>query len=180
GCCSIANLTVPNFAGLATASGAPSFVSVGLGTQNYTCSAAGTYTSTGAVANIYDIACLSGTPAFDTIQDTVLKSGAPKGAPLLGKHFFINGTAGLQPKWDFTASQKNANAFVVAKKDAAVNAPTGAQDVPWLQLSSVSGGLATAVYRLDTRLGVAPATCTPGTPDITVKYSAKYYFFGSS
>lgn len=44
GACDISTLTVPNLAGLAAPSGAPSFVGVGVGTQNYTCGAAGTYT----------------------------------------------------------------------------------------------------------------------------------------
>lgn len=181
GNCDISNLTLTDVAGLAAPSGAPSFVGVGAGVQNYTCGAAGTYTSTGAVADIFDISCLSGTPMFATVQDKAL-NGVPAGAPLLGKHFFIgNADGSISPKWDFSSSQKSADAVVVAKKDAQANAPTGAQDVAWLQLSSVSGSLASSVYRVDTRKGQPPASCTAGSsPDVSVKYSSKYYFFGGS
>ncbi|KAH8826418.1 hypothetical protein DL96DRAFT_1465549 [Flagelloscypha sp. PMI_526] len=180
GACDISAVTIPDLAGLPAPTGSPSFIGIGIGTQNYTCGSAGTYTSTGAVADIFDIACLASTPAFDTVQDAALANGAPAGARLLGKHFFTPTASGSSPEWDFTASQNNANAFVIAKKDNTVAAPTGSQDIAWLQLSSVSGSLASQIYRLDTREGQPPATCTPGTADITVKYSAKYWFFGST
>jgi len=66
----------------------PNHILLGKGVQNYTCSDAGKYTyapglnfnkslmhlsyrSAGAVAKLYDISCLFGTPRFDTIQDVI-------------------------------------------------------------------------------------------------------------
>ncbi|KAK0192728.1 hypothetical protein F5146DRAFT_516675 [Armillaria mellea] len=168
----------------------PTYVTVGVGTQNYTCSEAGTYTSVGAVAAIFDISCLYGTPSFDSIQDTVLDaweksdwSSSPDISDkhsLLGEHYFITNPitgTGISPKWDFTATTGNPEAFVVANGTATSPAPTGSQDVAWLFLKKLLGSLADEVYRTDTRAGQPPASCTPGSEPITVKYSAKYWFF---
>ncbi|KAK0238005.1 hypothetical protein ARMGADRAFT_1021237 [Armillaria gallica] len=182
-----AKLVLPPGVNLPPPSEPPTYITVGVGTQNYTCSEAGTYTNVGAVASIFDISCLYGTPSFDSIQDTVL--AAWEKSPhdisheltLLGEHFFITNPitgTGISPKWDFTATTGNPEAFVVANGTARSPAPTGSQDVDWLSLKQVLGKLADEVYRTDTRAGQPPASCTPGSEPITVKYSAKYWFFG--
>ncbi|KDR80769.1 hypothetical protein GALMADRAFT_91393 [Galerina marginata CBS 339.88] len=173
-----------------------SFVLLGVGYQNYTCSAAGAYASAGAVADLFDLSCLSKiAPIFNNIQDAAFaawKVAPPSfkigpstmGYPLLGNHFFQpspSGT-GLSPVWDFRAgaSKGNPDAFVLAARVANLPAPSGPTDVDWLQLKSVSGSLATQVYRTDTRGGVPPASCTPGSAPISLKYVSKYWLFGGS
>ena len=67
----------------------------------------------------------------------------------MGNHFFINlpSDAGLGPVWDYRTgvAKGNPEGFVLAAKVANVPAPTGSQDVDWLQLKSVSGSLSTQV-----------------------------------
>ncbi|KAJ7171356.1 hypothetical protein C8R46DRAFT_1175693 [Mycena filopes] len=176
---------------------APLYVALGVGVQNYTCSASTLkYTSTGAVASLYDISCLASTPAFASIQTTVFNAwnaapaGAsptpPAGAPvtLLGFHYFIPAASGtgLSPKWDFTstgANAGNANAFFVGSKVGDITDPTGnaAVNVDWLALNKLSGSLATQVFRVDTVNGQPPTSCVAGSADISVKYTAKYFLY---
>jgi hypothetical protein len=182
---------------------APSFVMLGVGFQNYTCSAAGTYTSVGATADLFDLSCLSevDSTAFDgcpncnynNIQDfafamwsatpvddlAVISQRVPT---KLGAHFFIkNANGGISPSWDFRGNfaPNQPDAFVVAAKVAGLKAPTG-QDVDWLQLKGVSGGLATSLYRTHTRGGQPPTSCSPGSADIRVKYVSEYWLYGST
>jgi len=180
---------------------APLFVALGVGVQNYTCSAATSkYTSTGAVASLFDISCLDKVaPAFEEIQIiafdvwNVLPAsvstdalGSKIGAPiLLGFHYFIpspSGT-GLTPKWDFTSTGKfagDASAFVLGAKVGDIVAPTNpTTNIDWLALNNAGNGgtLANHVFRIDTVNGQPPASCTPGTKDISVKYTAKYFFY---
>ncbi|KAL4258841.1 hypothetical protein AB1N83_009673 [Pleurotus pulmonarius] len=204
--CNIANakLKLPsNQTALANPSFPPAFITVALGIQNYTCTDAGTFTSVGAVAELFDISCLVGTSSFDTIQNSffTIWSQVPNNVPAssivalfgldrtltnVGEHYFITNPitgSGLSPKWDFTsrgATSGNRNAFVVGARAGGIPAPTGPQDVDWLQLTNVQGRLADEVFRVDTRGGQPPASCTPGSPLITVKYTSKYWLFGGS
>ncbi|KAF9258943.1 hypothetical protein L218DRAFT_707052 [Marasmius fiardii PR-910] len=98
---------------------------------------------------------------------------------VLGQHFFVSNPVtgkSISPKWDFTNVQKNPNFFVVVDKKAAIPAPTGPQDVDWLDLTNISGSLSFEVYRTDTRGGQPPKKCQPGSSPISVKYTAIYYF----
>lgn len=131
------------------------------------------FSAAGAVADIFDISCLLKKPSLVTLSDSVMAAwtkapanAAPSTAlngatgfrrpDLLGKHYFTtNAAGGISPRWDFTA-RFGPDAFVVAAKAGGIPAPTGAQDVDWLSLTSVSGALATEVYRTDTRLGQPP------------------------
>jgi len=180
----------------------PSFIALAFGTQNYTCSSSGTYTAIGAVAELFDISCLYKTATFATIQDTAycIWSIAPpsvtpqtlisildsiRSPTILGEHYFIPNPVtgqGISPKWDFTshAYAGNPNAFVVAAKAGETPAPTGAQDISWVHLNAIQGSLAQEVYRVDTRGGPPPSSCTPGSPPITVKYTSKYWLYGGS
>ena len=100
-------------------------------------------------------------------------------ASFMGNHYFTTSPSGLSPVWDFRGgpAKGNPDAFVLAAKVADVPAPTGPQDVDWLQLKSVSGSLATQVcvmfyhalcpfnlmrftqiYRTDTRGGSSPTS----------------------
>ncbi|KAF8159421.1 hypothetical protein B0H34DRAFT_703374 [Crassisporium funariophilum] len=173
----------------------PSSVLLGVGVQNYTCSTAGTFSATGAVAELYDISCLCKTSMFNNIQDMAyaIWQTAPASAkvpnlsslkvPVMGQHFFVTSPSGtgISPVWDFRAgaAKGNSDAFVLAAKVANLPAPTGPKDVDWLELKSVQGALAAQVYRTDTRGGPAPTSCTPGAT-ISVKYTSKYWFFGGT
>ena len=52
----------------------------------------------------------------------------------------------------------NPNAFVLANKTGDVPAPTGSQDVDWLQLTGAEGSLAKTVFRLNTKAGQPPSS----------------------
>ncbi|KAJ7779752.1 hypothetical protein B0H16DRAFT_1671861 [Mycena metata] len=176
----------------------PLYVGIGVGVQNYTCSASTLkYTSTGAVASLFDISCLDATPAFTNVQTAAFNAwnalpagaspnsiGARVGAPsLLGYHYFIpspSGT-GISPKWDFTstgANAGNANAFVVGTKVGDLTDATNtAVNVDWLALNNLEGSLASKVFRIDTVNGQPPSSCVAGSADISVKYTAKYFLY---
>ena len=80
---------------------------------------------------------------------------------MLGDHFFITNPvtgSGISPKWDFTKSLHNSEAFVVGARSGGMPAPTGSQDIDWLVLNRVIGSLATQIFRVDTRDGQPPAT----------------------
>jgi hypothetical protein len=160
---------------------------LGVGVQNYTCSAAGTYTSVGAVAKLFDISCLLNTPIFPKIQDELFKLpprvrdgilAAASRTPLYsGDHYFITNPVtgtGISPK--FAQKANGGASFTVLGKKGGVKAPD-TTNVDWLQLSSIAGDWATTVFRVDTKAGQPPASCTTGTPDISVAYAAKYWFF---
>jgi len=182
----------PNRTAFSTPTSPLSFLLLGVGVQNYTCSPSGTYTSIGAVASLYDFSCLSHTPVFDSVQDLAYDiwkaspadTKLPMTASFMGNHYFVTSPSGtgLSPVWDFRAgaAKGNPNAFVLAAKVADVPAPTGPQDVDWLQLKSVSGSLATQIYRTDTVGGSAPTSCTPGSAPISLRYVAKYWLYGGN
>ncbi|GAV99777.1 putative malate dehydrogenase [Lentinula edodes] len=180
----------------------PTFVGLGVGTQNYTCASSGTYTNVGALAELFDISCLYGQPDFDDITSVVslFWNAAPATVTpseiiafgeeydlsfVLGEHYFVVNPvtgSGLNPKWDFTshAFAGNPNAYVVGSKVDDVPAPTGSSDIDWLYLTNLTGSLANEIYRIETKGGQPPASCTPGSSNITVKYTSLYWFTGGS
>jgi hypothetical protein len=161
------------------------FVGLGVGVQNYTCTD-GKYVSAGAVATLYDVSCVYGTPLFSQLPDIALKFNFQRSSisteigrtlgksPLaLGDHYFVtNSAGGISPKFDFTKSQ-SASTFVVAAKKGNVASPAGSENVDWLQLNKVEGTMGAQVFRIDTRKGQPPASCTSGT--LSVPYSAMYW-----
>lgn len=181
-----------------------SFVGLGVGVQNYTCGSTGTYTSAGALAELVDISCLyKNTALFKKIPDIAIKawSKAPasmtaaklistladvKSSAIQGEHYFITNPVtgvGISPKWDFSSHAiHNSSAVVVGAKTGDMPAPTGSQDIDWLSLNAVPGQglLADQVFRTDTRLGQPPASCTPGSAPISVKYVAIYWLLGGA
>ncbi|KAJ4495736.1 putative malate dehydrogenase [Lentinula edodes] len=180
----------------------PKFVGLGVGTQNYTCASSGTYTNVGALAELFDISCLYGQPGFDDITSVVSlfwNAAPPTVTPseiiafgeeydlsfVLGEHYFVVNPvtgSGLNPKWDFTshAFDGNPNAYVVGSKVDDVPAPTGSSDIDWLYLTNLTGSLANEIYRIETKGGQPPASCTPGSNNITVKYTSLYWFTGGA
>ncbi|KAJ7819304.1 hypothetical protein B0H13DRAFT_391543 [Mycena leptocephala] len=187
-----------NQVALVTPSTAPLFVMLGVGIQNYTCSTAGTYSSIGAVASLFDISCLEKVPrVFANIQTaafdiwskapasvTATSIGSGVGAHfLLGYHYFVTSPSGtgISPMWDFTSSGSfagNANAYVIGAKVGDIPAPTSpTTNVDWLALNGVQGALASKIFRIDTVGGQPPTSCVAGSAPISVKYTAKYYLY---
>ncbi|CAE6386181.1 unnamed protein product [Rhizoctonia solani] len=162
----------------------PEYIALGVGTQNYTCSAAGTYTSAGAVATLIDLSCLeqSEPETFENIQTyayNVIGNWNNVEATLgpyihvLGKHYFVSQSGAIAPKFDFS---QTGNGYVISKKIGGASSPDGTQNVDWLELQNTSGSLAKYVYRVNTQGGQPPASCTLG-QSVTVPYTAKYWFF---
>jgi len=177
----------------------PSFTTVAFGVQNYTCTSAGNYSSVGTVARLFDASCLYGKQEFLSIQEEVFDiwSGCPTQDPsdpgmaqLLKEHwnidliidyYFVQLNGSLVPVFDATSepsspAKGNPNAILFAKKIEDVASPDGEVDIDWVVLQEVSGELANDVYRIHTVKGQPPASCTPGSPDISVKYTAIYVF----
>jgi hypothetical protein len=123
-------------------------------------------------------------PASDS-PIVAMSSFAPlKNAQLLGQHFFIQNATGngISPVWDFRANAfaGNPNAFVLAAEVGDIPAPTGASDVDWVSLKGLQGDLATQVFRVETKSGQPPASCTSGSAPITVKFTTQYWLYGST
>jgi len=171
----------------------PIYIAAGFGTQNYSCSTAGTYTSIGAVATLYDASCVYNAITSITAKTStsaVAKVAAAKAAlgssPLvLGHHYFVTnptGAAGVSPKFDFTSDSQsgNPNAYVVTAKTGDIPAPQDpTTNVDWLELKAIAGqgDLAEYAFRIYTVGGQPPTSCTPGSAPIAVPYAANYWFF---
>jgi hypothetical protein len=77
-----------------------SFAALGRGVQNYTCSAAGNWTSVGAVAQLFDISCLTSSHNFLSLPSEALKipfdphynASAACGKIQIGKRITLAGT----------------------------------------------------------------------------------------
>jgi hypothetical protein len=149
---------------------------------------------------LFDISCLYGTPEFSKVQDDAyaLWNEAPAGVStqsviqrlnqnpfVLGQHYYVPNpvaaTPAISPKWDFTsnADKGNSEAFVIGAKSGDLPAPTGSGDIDWLQVKNVQGDLADMLYRLNTKAGQPPSSCTAGST-ISVKYTAQYWLLGGS
>jgi hypothetical protein len=136
--------------------------------------------SVGTVAQMFDTSSLYGTPEFWRIQDDAydiwsdcpstdplepglaVRLGGEFGIDVIGQYYFIIGPTGsLSPKWDFTSSGStagNPDAFVVAAKVGDIPAPTGSQDIDWLELKGVEGELASEIFRVYTHAGQPPSS----------------------
>jgi len=176
----------------------PRFTTVAFGVQNYTCSSTGLYDNVGAVARLFDASTLYGTQEFVNIEIDVFDlwiespSDFPGDAEMavmlkenwnldpLGDYYFVNQITGLVPVFDFTSTGQttgNPNAIFFGQKNEDAPAPDGPVNIDWLELAPVSESeLADGVYRVYTVLGQPPSRCTPGSADISIKYSAKYLF----
>ncbi|KAG7094955.1 hypothetical protein E1B28_005756 [Marasmius oreades] len=64
-------------------------------------------------------------------------------------------------------------------KAESVAAPSSSSDVSWLRLTNSGGSLACEVYRMYTKGGQPPASCTLG-QTVAVKYTAIYYLTGGN
>jgi len=200
---SSATLVLPsNQTVLVEPQGPPSFIAVAFGVQNYTCNATSlTYSNIGAVGELFDISCLYGKDEFSSIQDHLYNAWNETPANItiqdlisvvgdkpqvLGQHYYVPNpkpTAGgpaISPKWDFTSDSERGkpDAFVIAASVGTLPAPNSTDNINWVQLKNIEGKLADSVYRVDTKGGQPPTSCTAGAPLLSVKYAAKYWLFG--
>lgn len=96
-----------------------------------------------------------------TTQDVINALGGDK--IVLGQHYFVTNPftgSGVSPTFDFRAASKKGdpNAFVIANKTGDIAAPTGPQDIDWLELTGAIGDLAKHIFRIDTKAGQPPST----------------------
>jgi hypothetical protein len=139
---------------------------------------------------LFDKSCLFGTPEFSTIETeaykiwNALSTNVPTDSGLadqlkqkfnattLGDHYFEIVNYTFSPVFDFTSTGPNSGnpiAIFFGKKTEDIPSPDGnVNNVDWLQLQGVSGGLANTVYRVKTVNGlpgplkssVSPLDCT--------------------
>lgn len=166
------------------------YITLGYGTQNYTCEKGGPDApqAIGAEAKLID-ACVLFLPLIPTKKALQYLNEFPEllyqhdyaaldksPLPIIGHHYFantgpkaVNGT----PTFDL-----GSNGFLSAKKDKGIKAPGGV-GVDWLQLSAKEPSTKlTAVYRLQTYKGQAPKSCAGQPEKIQVRYAAQYWFYG--
>jgi len=158
----------------------------GMGTQNYTCGADGKYASFGAEATLFDVSCFMTKPLlplFQPLSKAVqgLQATNPDvssafsrclgGLPgKVGTHYFRPNPSGSGIQPVFIVKDKT---FVGAKKGNFPNPPA----VDLLQLNKVEGTIVSNnVFRMYTTGGAAPTSCTPGSANIKVPYTAVYFF----
>jgi hypothetical protein len=189
---------LPQFQNVITAPSDPlQWVTVGVGNQNYTCSDSGTYTSTGAVVQVFDISSLFPGPEYYSVQDSLFfgwvgyEGDDPSdpnliqqitddfGIQLLGQHYFINSGDSIAPVWDLRETQ-GQDAVVVATVVGDIPSPGGPPSVDWLELNAATGCLASTILRLYTVGGDPPPICSPNSDDISVKFTTQYMLYGGS
>jgi hypothetical protein len=127
---------------------------------------------------MFDISCLQGS-ALSNIQEYAFEvwNGMPGINPLepwiaqefqqtwglevVGQHYFVEGSGGIVPVFDFTSSGPtagNPNAIFFGKKIADASSPQGTSNVDWLELQEISGQLANQFYRVLTVEGQPPSS----------------------
>lgn len=142
--------------------------------------------STGAVAQLYDISCLynSSPTVFKTIQEPLYEAWTTLSSEvtvqeitavtpfllspevILADHYFIPNPAGtgLSPVWDFRATKSfygNPNAYILgASVKSAVSPVDPSNNINWVRLRKVSGEIADEVFRVDTIGGQPPTSVT--------------------
>ncbi|KAL8755441.1 MAG: hypothetical protein Q9199_003625 [Rusavskia elegans] len=170
-------------------------ITLGRGTQNYTCAAGSTAppVAKGARAYLLDVSSLLPLISSPNKAQTILNL-LPQylvsfdfsviqnaSIPILGKHIFD--AAGV-PVFDL-----GAKGVLRAKKIAGIAAPKTASKgangqgdgaVDWLALTEVEGSVGLKeCYRVETAGGKPPASCGGGVArSIEVQYATQYWFFG--
>ncbi|MCJ1349241.1 hypothetical protein MMC31_007477 [Peltigera leucophlebia] len=168
-------------------------ITLGRGTQNYTCPAnsSAAPTAIGAIATIFDlkelIGLIAGAPADPIISKlpSYLINFSPeniKESPFIhaiGHHYFD----GPSPVFDL-----GPIGFFIGVREAGIAAPPDASKGPWnqgegavdwLELCAIEGSrIIQRVYRVDTAGGKAPKSCSGQPSHFEVQYAANYWFFG--
>ncbi|KAI9370548.1 hypothetical protein BJX61DRAFT_86970 [Aspergillus egyptiacus] len=195
--CDASSISLPSFAsGLPAPTGQkPLYVTLGRGTQNYTCAtstADSEPVAVGAVARLYNATCFAANfPEMIELLPAVayrIKLPSRESDPippanlgLIGHHFF----EGKTPVFNLDTTPSRQLGIAKVKKDADIAAPDNAVKgsngaVGWLYLSATNGtvGGFKSVYRVDTAGGSPPKTCEGMPETFTVQYAANYYLYG--
>ena len=172
-------------------------VTLGRGTQNYTCAsdtAADKPKAIGAVATLFNVTCIAGNFPYllNAMTRISLNYPLPTGDRgnarsnkfIGGNHFFRDST----PIFDLNTANRQLGVVAVEKIDAQP-APEDAVDgqygdgfgaVKWLKLAAASDTEENdwqEVYRIETAGGKPPATCQDQPPTFEIEYAAQYWFF---
>ena len=174
-------------------------VTLGRGTQNYTCNATSTDkpVAVGAVATLFDASCFATADAstFNALPPQALNfeitsevsaaavvGGLYNQSLIIGHHFFTNPTS---PVFDLRAS--GGSGLLLGNKAADVPAPStavkgvanqGFGAVDWLGLDALAGSVVLKkVFRVVTAGGNPPPTCQGQTASFEVDYAAQYWFY---
>lgn len=176
-------------------------VTIGRGTQNYTCdlaNATATPVPVGAVATLYNFSCVAAQqPALlKRLPHIALNQPLPtvnNTNPMVinelesGHHYFVDSTT---PFFNLDTSMHQYGMGAVVKANASdapadsCPGPYGMPDqrfgaVQWLRLDQTKFAEADwkAVYRLNTAGGSAPKMCTGLQPAFEIQYAAEYWIF---
>lgn len=155
-------------------------LTLGRGTQNYTCSPGSAAPSLiGAKAELLDLSALI--PLFPTKVVMRILNELPSdlvnynidqiinpSIPVCGHHYFTK--AGV-PTFDL-----GKKGVLSGKKAGDIAAPGGV-GVDWLYLTAIAPSTLKAVYRVQTVKGKPPATCQGQPAAIEVQYAAQYWFY---
>ncbi|KAH0018818.1 hypothetical protein KCU78_g7015, partial [Aureobasidium melanogenum] len=176
-----------------------SHVSIGRGTQNYTCDLSNSTAvpvATGAAASLYNVSCiaanhpelLSMIPGIAINLPLPSSSSAisPINMDLAGHHYFLDPTTPFFNLDTQTHSYgigafKKANG-TSAPEDAVIGVDgSGMGAVPWLKLTEKVGvegrQRLKEVFRVNTAGGQPPATCQGQQENILVQYAAEYWVY---
>ncbi|KZO96622.1 hypothetical protein CALVIDRAFT_536988 [Calocera viscosa TUFC12733] len=165
-------------------------VTIGFGTQNYTCTS-GKFVNVGALAQVFDISCIQELPAISAniaaaineiqqldggiaLENWLAKMAQWSGFKL-ADHYFDTSIGTLSPVFNF---QVSGGDFVIGKKLQDIADPFNPTvNVDWLQLTAVAGDAAKFLVREQTAGGQPPASCSVENETLQVPYAAKYWFF---
>ena len=140
-------------------------IALGQGTQNYTCAnETAVPASIGATANLFNASC--------AVSQKASLGSVTEDANAIGQHFFVDNTT---PEFDIIGLGNTQ-----LSKTGADPAPNPASDVAWLKLDAKTTNTAVrSIYRLNTKGGVAPATCAGKAAGsvIRVDYEAQYWVY---
>ncbi|EGG11111.1 uncharacterized protein MELLADRAFT_124323 [Melampsora larici-populina 98AG31] len=179
------NLTIPEDLTLRA-------VTVGIGTQNYTCSLTSgtpTWKPVGAMAQLRDI-----TDAEEDPEEIARAATKKQSRKLLSRythiatHYFVpHGASGAGAPAFFFDPRKNlwpntgpADNYVIVAKIGLMPAPNHPKrNVPWLALKGVDGNAASLVFRTNTHFGASPpeSVCVVEGEEANMGYSALYWFY---
>ena len=163
-------------------------LTLGRGTQNYTCAPNSTAAPVpiGAKALLIDASALL--PLFPAAEASQILNELPRylvnydfaaisnsSIPVIGQHYFAN--TGPAPVNGTPTFDLGSCGFLSGKKTGDIKAPGGA-GVDWLQLmAKAPSRTLTEVYRVETVGGQAPKSCAGQPANIEVQYAAQYWFY---
>ena len=170
-------------------------VTVGRGTQNYTCEASEESikpVARGALATLFNASCIAANYPYllyllpnIALQlsnpEPTVESFGPAEMGAVGVHYFSDATTAL---FNVTGLGES-----YVKKENAVDAPSGSVGgiegqltgaAAWLFLASTpeSPGRAKSIYRVNTAGGSPPKNCSGQPAEIYIEYATEYWFYG--